>query len=232
MFWASEYWMLSGVVPRYNIELDKIEILPEDQHISIAVDLLQGTLDKPKMVYSPCTYTKPTYFPPAQPPASKVVEVKKNESTGGTTSYKGSTEKITGICGATKKDRHEVSYITVHQDEFPLRDVRWYYDHTINPIDWIGEEIECELYTFRIAAQDGVWHRVNPNSVTLLDNDPVVDTNPKMLHTCMWCAAPIFEGDAYAVVKEQFTTGDDKLCKDCMSDSEITEYVTVVTHVS
>ena len=112
-------------------------------------------------------------------------------------------------------------------EEFPNRDVRWYYSgDEINPLSYVGEEIKAYLHTFRIASADGVWHRIVPSSVELIVEP--VGSNPKFLCNCMWCSAPIFEGEKYGISKEAWQTGEDKLCKDCIEDKELSEYIHIV----
>ena len=123
LFWASEYWMLSGILLRNGIKFDKIEMFAEDQHYSININLQNGVMEKPRLLHSPSTYVANSYFPPvvhptANPPVQqqqKKDTAEKKENTGGLSSMQKRLDydEITGICGTVKTDRQGSKFIPV-----------------------------------------------------------------------------------------------------------------------
>lgn len=238
IYWASEYWMLSGLLHRNNISHDKIELLTEDKHFEFPIDMGTGVISKPHMYNAPATYvapiynqhtaTKHGYSDPPKPLKNKKESLHPN------------VEKITGTVGLVETDRNGGKYLSIYAEGHEDKDVRWYYDgQTINPMSFCGEEVTAEMYLFRICDSKGLWYRVNPVSVHITYTDPVVeskeeegsvgDEKGEFVCNCMWCQTPIFKGDMYGVAKESFFSGEDKLCGDCATDPEIKDYITVVS---
>lgn len=228
LFWASEYWMLSSVLSRNNIAFQEIELLKEDVHLSFEVDLVTGALKKPHAVNAPCTFVyalppqQKSYFPPPtvvnSVPLPPPKQEKKSQPTGGAKSSK-------YICGSTKKDQNGTTYLTVHDEDDRMKDIRWYFSG-IEPSDFVGEQIECMVYDYAMQTHGERWHRVNPSSVKLI-LDTQEDSYGQLKCNCMWCTGPIYEGERHAKAKDNWGTGD-TVCESCMADPDLKDFVNFV----
>lgn len=224
LFWASEYWMLSSVLSRNGVKFQAIEILSEDVHLSFKVNLKTGVMEKPHAMNAPCTfsYSNTGYFPqavqPILPPPPK--QEKKSEQAGGARSSK------TYICGATKKDHNNVTYMTVHDESDRMADIRWYFSG-IDPADFVGEQIEAVVYPYAMQTGGERWFRVNPGSIKLIEDVQESTDYSRFKCNCAWCNSPIFEGERYGKAKGAYIEGG-SVCESCMSDDVLKEFVDFV----
>jgi hypothetical protein len=229
LFWASEAWMLSVILSRNNIKFETIEPLSENMHLSVGIDITTGKLDKPHVVAAPSTHTpiynfpkqtQQTYTPPPLPgPPSDSQKKEDNFQT------------ITGTVGPVEQDRNGGKFLPILVEEMGTRDIRWYYPHDINPLSMIGEEVEATMYRYAISDSKGIWFRVNPLTVKVIEQVEEGDEegHGEFVCNCMWCQSPIHKGEPYAVSRDSFFTNEDRICKDCMNDPEIKEYITLIS---
>lgn len=218
IFWASEYWMLSGVLSRNGVKFEKIEMLAEDTHASIKINPNTRVLSQAVTSYEPGTFTPPVYVPPTvyKPPALSVVPPYTSSPTAPWNDKDTKNTTSTKVCTvvAHKSDRNGAMFLALEDDTD--REIRFYYSSYLdtNPLDLLGEEVTCTINNYRISSRQGIYYSVVPSSVQLVECD-----KPK-LGICQWCTVDIFKGERHALTHQ-----GELLCKDCVADPDVAQYI-------
>lgn len=172
VFWASERWMLEGVLARNDIKHSEPYILGEDVHLSIEIGM-DGKMEKPRAIMCPSTY-KPKYYVPQQqqnrylpsttttpetppktkklgvtPSPSKVVDLSEARH-GSKSGLAGSKQVLLEVVSKVDRDEHGSSYLECHSASYPYAKIRWYFGRNINTEDAIGEEIIADIHDTRV----------------------------------------------------------------------------------
>jgi hypothetical protein len=251
MFWASEYWMLSGVLSRNEIEFNKIELLPEDVHVSIEIGK-DGKLEKPKLrncasthVFSNNTaYSYNHGHVQTTGDSSKNNQVvpskasrKQLKLVNSKVSSKDAEAVFLEILKVVENDGCGGKYFDCYDWSRPEADVRWYFPRDINSLDMIGESITA-TYSGKYKLLGKEYWKVLSSSVKMDEETNtqveelyrnnrgrMIDKNEwiKNHGTCDYCSESIVPTDAHA-----FTSGGQILCSSCMKDDSILQMVSTI----
>jgi len=196
VFWASEAWMLTGVLGRHDIKHKEPYMLSEDVHLSIRVGI-NGVMEKPRAIMCPATYVAKTYFPqhqqnqytppgtvpPTTPPVTKKaggVPQAANASSkvvqlGSKSGLAGSKKVVLEVLSKVEKDEHGSAYLTCFTQNYPYANIRWYYGKNIDADEAIGQEIIGDISDSRIEiGSQATYYKVVHSSVDFVE--PVEET--------------------------------------------------------
>jgi len=114
-------------------------------------------------------------------------------------------------------DSHGKDYFKISTPDFLNDDVRYYYDLMDgNPMDFIGELFEAELIPTAVLSVTGRFYRVYGRSVEWFKEEEAEPIN------CAWCMATVDTKGLHGKCPD-----GSLLCKDCASDEDVKNYVTV-----
>ena len=197
VFWASESWMLEGVLGRNNIKHPTPVLIGEDNHYSIHIGA-DAKLEKTKIIQAPSRYVAPVTTPyqgyqnrangyweqeAAKTEPAKVTHIgnvvsKKDGVVPATTSLT-SRAGYSGTKGATLEllelasDRKGGSYYVCFDSASPSSKVRYYYNkRDVAPHKKVGMTITADIGELMIDAYEGGYYKVQASSVEF-ENDPV-----------------------------------------------------------
>lgn len=188
VFWASERWMLEGVLARNDIKYTEPYLLGEDVHLSIAIGM-DGKMEKPRAIMCPSTYTpvytyhvqqqQNKYLPPVTSTPVKSPEAKKAGVTpssskvvqiGSKNGLAGSKQVLLEVLSKVDKDEHGSSYLSCASPVFPYANLRWYYGRSIDPDEAIGEEIVADIHDNRVeVGSQATYYKVVHSSVKFVE---------------------------------------------------------------
>lgn len=231
VFWASEKWMLEIALSRNKIAVGAIEQIPEDVHLSFEVNM-KRELSKPIARPAPSTvpviqhnvvqYQKKTQDTTTTTPSAT--------NTSRETGYKSLRKGVRLFGGSVEKDGFGGEYldcIDVTQQQLTLR---LYRNSMVNIQSLEGEEFIGDIGTMCSTITEGVYFKIVPFSVTLVEKH-YRGNNNKLLTKAEWeaehpncdfCTAPL-----KAENKNRMTSKGQCLCPGCAEDPEITQYVTL-----
>lgn len=177
----------------------------------------------------------------------KPVEIKKTgvvpESTGSKSSKSGYSFskdvklELLELCS----DKNGAPYYVCFDQSMPSAEVRFYYSprKVLHPHKRLGEEITADIGEMRIDNKEGLYYKVVVSSVEWYEA-PWVDPDNEVKYPghdgelynmndwvgkygdCVWCSSAIMPTDKHAL-----TTEGQCLCSGCLSDKEVTSYVTI-----
>ena len=254
LFWASEYWMLSGVLSRNGIEFDKIEALPEDMHMSLEVGR-DGSLSKPHAVPMPSTYVNPpvqqhkTYVYQQAPVPAKVAEVKKTGvvpqaatlSLVQSKSFLGGAKQVLlEVLSLVDNDGFGGKYLSCYTGDYPYANIRWYFPRGVNTKDFINEEIIADIGDRIDRGGKPSYYKVESNTVRLKNDIQDVEETYRNARgrlvseqdwisehgECTFCSDLVLPSDAHA-----FNSSYQCFCGSCMRNDEVKQYTTFTTLV-
>jgi predicted glutamine amidotransferase len=244
LFWASEAWMLHGVLQRNGIDRGDIYDLPEDCHYKYKLPENLKPFDKPvvtRLVHevsvAPFSTGKKGSIGVTnkEPPSSVVTQ-------GWFTKYK--MKKVEGRTISLKsiyltRDKHGGKYVTMKSDEFPGLDFRAYINVTrestelVNHMYWTGKvkEIGVDKDCFKIDFES--LKRVEKNTaISVLkplkqDHRGVFISkymfDKQYKEGCSWCSQNIEHEDEWKALTEK-----EILCEGCMKDPEVLSSIHLV----
>lgn len=198
LFWASELWMLKGVLDRNGVKTKEAFPLGEDVHLSITIDT-DGVMEKPHAVNMPATLAVlPVYHQQQQPNyfrgnsgnvnggATNVLQIneaklkkegvvpgtavpRQNQTQLSQSGYGGSKTVLLSVLSLVENDGYGSSYLSCHDAKQPFAKIRWYYGRYTKADDMIGEEIIADISEMVIRMNDPAYFKVIDSSAVLVD---------------------------------------------------------------
>lgn len=206
IFWASESWMLSGVLGRNGIEHETPVLIAENNHYSIAIDGA-GVLEKTKIAHAPSRYVAPvvqTYYPTnnrqyANGYWQDVNQQQQSTTTSNVTNINQGQSKKEGVVPETTSstlrngysgskgvtlellelaaDRKGGCYYICFDADNPSSKVRYYYNKRDGaPHKNVGKTITADIGELIIDAHEGGYYKVKGSSVEYESETPVIDS--------------------------------------------------------
>jgi hypothetical protein len=206
VYFASEGWMLEGVLSRNNIKIKAPPMLFDEDYLhTFNIDLKTGSILKvekrlAKSGFKSCktatTFT-PTVVTSPPPPVQ--------ETKGKKFFFEVLNHTV---------DQFNQNYFDLYCEQYPNDDLRYYYAHLEgNPLDYVGEFFSAELTNIPILCKDGRYYRVFSYSVEWIDL-------PKEKHVCAWCSM-----DVDLKKEHGKTNSGDYICNDCVNDPQLKDYL-------
>lgn len=196
IFWASEAWMLQGVLGRNDIDHRQISLFTEDMHFSLAIDNT-GALGKPVLRKAPSTYK--SYIPPSysnwnntvKPTLSLVKDetkkvgvvpettkdsASKNNSKHGYSYTKNVRLELLDCCS----DSHGAQYFACFDESMPSASIRFYFNarKIKQPNKLLGENIIADIGDMKVAHKEGTYYKVQSSTVKWEDT-PFEEDKPE-----------------------------------------------------
>lgn len=197
LFWASELWMLEGVLARNGVKIKEAFPLGEDVHLSIVIDE-HGAMEKPHAVNMPATMVAPPVHHYQQHQnyhqgkqgnvgggATNVLQLneaklkKEGVAPASATStaptqfsqsgYGGSKTVLLSVLSLVENDGYGSSYLSCHDPKHPFAKVRWYYGRYTKPDDVIGEEILADISEMVLRMNEPAYFKVIDSTATFVD---------------------------------------------------------------
>lgn len=248
IFWASELWMLEGVLARNNIAFEDPHFLDQDSHLSIGINS-KGEMDKPRATVITGSngfvkYTNMKHLP-FDPP--KKEEEKNKEvvplvtKTAPAADYKGSGHVKLEIVSHSV-DKYESRFFHCMDWNFPETDLRLYFTRLpFSPDDAVGGTILGVVNPNKTLVKGVEYYKVIPSSVNWDDlehDEPVkeaydhknnvIDPSEfdKKYGECAWCSGVVSHKE-----KHVLTTEGQSLCKDCCEDKELSKFFSIAGSV-
>ena len=183
LYWASEAWMLTGVLGRNGVKIKEPFMLGEDVHLSIVVNK-NGSMDKPHATNMPSKYTAPvvqtynrylgnvTPINESKKEGVAPVTAANSQAASSTSGFGGSKQVKLTVTTLVENDGYGSAYLTCKSSERPYANVRWYFGRGIEPEDMIDELIVGDISEAVIRGNDPMYFKVIASTVTMAD-DPV-----------------------------------------------------------
>lgn len=247
LFWASELWMLMGVLWRRDVKCDKIQDLPIDQHLSFDIPAIGKEFDEPVV-----QEIKQSFFQQGTSTAGSKTTTSTDKT--GTKqgkiihlpSIKSSHDGLKGKATIIRpmhwtKDGQGAYVINALSHEYPMKRFK-IYAHS-------EEECKAVMAVSRWNAVIGGHHssslncyKINILSLSKVEEKAIIPTIhtfkkdhrnfmidkeefEKKYSTCCFCGTMMsFEEDWKAL------SNDSALCSSCASDKEIADYLPNITH--
>ena len=228
IFWASEAWMLIGVLARYDIKTKGVPFLLEvDKHYSFSIPERNTAFDKPNIteIKQNPTFTHQT------------------STTGGTDSnlrLVSKTDALTGVSSAFKPLYHSVSaqgmlFVGLGSLEYPLKSFRVYCQSQ--------EEVDKVMKTDKMEGTIGKmvekqhYYKVPFASLRFTDNVPkheawkfkpdhkgyMISADEfvkRKYNTCCFCSSDIMFNETWLALSAEHA-----LCPVCATDKEVLSYI-------
>lgn len=197
VFWASEAWMLDGILSRNGIEHTEPKLLETDIHLSFFIGA-DCKLEKPHAVKAPSTYIAPVYTGMQsnkwnggwKAPQNNVLQLPDIKDSGkGTPSKKSQSANAGALAGfnssyvqskqilietlSLEKDEHGASYILCTDDENPYVELRLYVQKKDKIKDMVGVSIRADVSYCVQDAGKKAYFKLNPSSVKIVDTEGV-----------------------------------------------------------
>ena len=236
LFWASESWMLEVACSRFEIEIGKPSLLPENMHYSWHIPASRE-IQKAHVKKEVASFT------PIKPPATLAVvkggnppvPVKKlltGKEAPSSTSYSSGKIGVTLEITSSRQDAQGAHYITLMDVLEPGSPVRLYVHKTSTIRFMVGRSITANVPGTWYVKPDGGFYRATPQSVVILpdtsaaaflyDNGKGQLLNKKeweeKFQHCEWCFDKLYAEDH----GNRLTDSGACLCGKCAGDSSLT----------
>lgn len=247
LFWASELWMLEGVLARNNIAFEDPHFLDHDLHMSIEINS-KGEMSKPRVSaitgkpeYQYKGYTHGHPFVPDNKEEKKTAVVLPLNNQKKEVDYSPDGHVSLEII-AQGSDKFGSRYFTCVDWSCPEAELRLYFTRLpFAPDDAIGGTIVAVVNKGKSQIGGTTFYKVVASSVNWddLDHDEPVkeayDHHNNVITPiqfkekygeCAWCSGVVSHDE-----KHVLTTEGQSLCKDCCEDTELRKYFTIVGSV-
>jgi len=250
LFWASELWMLEGVLRRNGVEYKEPFQLGEDVHLCVAINE-EGVISDIKANPMPSTYV-PYVHKPAQvvgsyhKPPIPVSEVKKqgvvpSPPVSLKDCYASSLDVVLEVLSLVDRDDYGSSYLSCLDPLAEHATIRWYYGRSINPMEAIGREIVADIGGKIERGSDATYYKVSASSVRFVD---VPEEEEETLYEgfrgrmlsfndwtskhgeCSWCGQVILPTDKHAM-----SSSGQTFCDCCMDIKDVKHTVSLTRFV-
>lgn len=242
VYWASEAWMLTAALTRYEIKYQKITALPEDFHVEVGIDFKTagGSLFDETSTEVKGGPDSPVYVPLNTPTFKK----KEETLAGGATSSLGiriddkylGSENVYEIKYQTK-DEDGASYISLIDTDHLSYSVRYYFHKETHLAGKVGHKFRGKVvgikqgkYSayYKVAIISPLFRekellKLPHKPPTTRDGNVVTKKmHEESYHSCIWCSHPVEYGD---VGLQYIDVSTGVVCANCKDDPTIQEYL-------
>lgn len=181
LYWASESWMLHGILGRNAVEYGALACLDVDSHVSIEINDA-GIMSKPTATPMPANIpvNRHSYYPANQqqqgkwvgmpekkqteaaPPAQNSQPAQVSHVRPGYQNSKSITFEVLSIC----TDKFGARYLDLYDRANKELNIRWYFhSHRMDPYDYIGEEIIADIKEMKTVTGEGTYYKIDIGSI-------------------------------------------------------------------
>jgi len=253
LFWASELWMLEGVLRRNGVGYKEPFSLGQDVHLSLAIDdkgSISGIKSNPMpSTYVPFVATHPYvaggYHKPALTltPEVKKLGVVPSQPSYLKDCYASSVDVVLEVLSLVDRDDYGSAYLACYDHLTPHASIRWYFNRSVDPMEAIGQEIVADIGGKVERGSDATYYKVSASSVKFvevsvgIEEEEVLyeDFRGKMLSyndwtakhgECAWCGQVILPTDKHAM-----SSSGQTFCDCCMDNKDVKYTVSLTKFV-
>lgn len=237
MFWASEAWMLTAILHREDYKCGPIQELKENTHLEFEIDLKNyvdmGEIKKPRARLVEGKKEVAVVHQMGKFQTQQQTQLKmKDISTPllfGEGNYLGSKD-VEFEAMSLQRDHNNAEYLLLVDYDNLSEDVRLYVNNSTELRDMEGMRVKASIMSMSYH-NNKPYYKASPWSVECLGYAPKLPNGEgvnkkefeEKYHTCAWCSTSIAYGDVCKI----FNNNSGVLCKDCVIDEEINQFIKV-----